>query len=289
MTLNLEYLLEMVVTGNLRKMSTESATGLGQVLSYRWEYADILKKKPSFEINNWVGKRIRWKYHGIVNCVVSGVPMQRAYRMGMSQEAFFSSPISCPSIINPELSTIHTGEVLRDRDFEERYHNVPHVVYLSRTDKLKVGVTGFGREQFRWNDQGAVEAITLCVTPYRQLAGEIEVALKEHLNDKTHWLGMLKDVHRNPSELLELKDHCFDLLGGVHSEYEPFFSDDDAVSAIHYPVVKYPPKIKSIKLATSPEGEGVLVGIKGQYLIFEDGRVFNVRSHEGSQLTLEID
>lgn len=278
----------MFVTGNLRKMNTVSATSSEQTISYLLEYTDILEEKPSFDINHWVGQRIRWKYHGIVNCVVSGEPMERAFRMGMSKKAFFESPISCPSIINPELSTIHTGEVLRDREFEERYHNVPHVVYLSRTDKLKVGVTGFGREQLRWNDQGAVEAITLCVTPYRQLAGEIEVALKEHLNDKTHWLGMLKDVQRDPDELLELKDHCFDLLGGAYSKYEPFFSDDDTITAIHYPVEKYPAKIKSIKLAASPEGEGVLVGIKGQYLIFEDGRVFNVRSHAGARVTLEI-
>ena len=110
----------------------------------------------------------------------------------MSKDAFFNSPLSCPSIINPELSTIHTGVALRDKEFEEMYHNVPHVVYISRTDKLKVGVTGYGREQFRWNDQGAVEAIVVCVTPYRQLAGEIEVFLKDHFNDKTFWRNMLK-------------------------------------------------------------------------------------------------
>ena len=279
---------KMVVTGNLRKMKTVAAASLGQTISYHMEYTDILEKRPAFEINSWVGQRIRWKFHGVVHCVVSGVEMESAYRMGMSKKAFFESPISCPSIINPELSTIHTGVSLRDREFEERYHNVPHVVYLSRTNKLKVGVTGFGREQFRWNDQGAVEAMTLCVTPYRQLAGEIEVALKAHLNDKTHWLGMLKDVQRDPEELLELKDHCFDLLGGAYSQYEPFFSDDDTISEIHYPVEKYPDKIKSVKLATSPEGEGVLVGIKGQYLMFEDGRVLNIRAHEGARVTLEI-
>ena len=203
----------------------------------------------------------------------------------MSQKAFFESPISCPSIINPELSTIHTGVALRDRDFEERYHNVPHVVYLSRTNKLKVGVTGLGREQFRWNDQGAVEGIQLCVTPYRQLAGEIEVALKEHMNDKTHWLGMLKDVKRIPDELLELKDECFELLG---PNYEPFFSDDDTVHSIHYPVQKYPLKVNSLKLNKEPNGSGVISGIKGQYLILEDGRVMNVRSHEGCRVELEI-
>ena len=36
------------------------------------------------------------------------------------------------------------------------------------------------------------------------------------------------------------------------------------------------------------EIEGRLWGIKGQYLIFDDGRVFNVRRHNGYLVTLEI-
>lgn len=275
-----------VMKGNLRKMSTEVAADDFGVISYFLETCDILEKNERIPINDWVGKRLIWTFDGVVNCVVTGVEMDRAYRMGMCKMAFFDSPMSCPSIINPELSTIHTGEVLRDRDFEERYHNVPHVVYLSRTDKLKVGVTGFGREQFRWNDQGAVEAITLCVTPYRQLAGEIEVAMKEYLNDKTYWLGMLKDVERNPDELLELKDECFEHLG---PDYEPFFSDDDTVHRIYYPVSNYPNKVKSIKLHATPKGEGILAGIKGQYLIFTDGRVLNIRAHEGARVQFEVE
>ncbi|MGB4546828.1 MAG: DUF2797 domain-containing protein, partial [Flavobacteriaceae bacterium] len=34
-------------------------------------------------------------------------------------------------------------------------------------------------------------------------------------------------------------------------------------------------------LGKTPSFSGTLSGIKGQYLIFEDQRVFNVRSHEG--------
>ncbi|MGY8918087.1 MAG: DUF2797 domain-containing protein [Flavobacteriales bacterium] len=275
----------MILKGNIRKMIASPSSTIGEEVEYKFQMFDVLKEQPFVDINDWVGKELTWKFDGVVNCVVTGEAMNQAYRMGMSQKAFFESPISCPSIINPELSTIHTGVALRDRDFEERYHNVPHVVYLSRTNKLKVGVTGLGREQFRWNDQGAVEGIQLCVTPYRQLAGEIEVALKEHMNDKTHWLGMLKDVTRFPDELLELKDECFELLG---PNYEPFFSDDDTVHSINYPVQKYPLKVKSLKLNKEPNGTGVISGIKGQYLILEDGRVMNVRAHEGCRVELEI-
>ena len=34
-------------------------------------------------------------------------------------------------------------------------------------------------------------------------------------------------------------------------------------------------------MTTFKEIKGTLKGIKGQYLIFEDNKVFNVRSHEG--------
>jgi hypothetical protein len=122
--------------------------------------------------------------------------------------------------------------------------------------------------------------------PYRQMAGEIEVVLKEYFNDKTYWLGMLKDVGRNSDELLYLKDECFEILG---SDYEAFFSDDDDVREIHYPGEFSSSKIKTIKLQKSPIGEAKLVGVKGQYLVFEDGRVMNVRAHEGCRVTLEID
>ena len=273
-------------TGNLRKMRTNEASEVGKPVKYFWEGRDVLKEMPSVDVNNWIGKNISWKFHGVVNCVVSGESMSQAYRMGMSKESFFNSPISCPSIINPELSTIHTGVALRNREFEEMYHNVPHVVYISRTDKLKVGVTGFGRESFRWNDQGAVEGLIVCEVPYRQMAGEIEVVLKEYFNDKTYWMGMLKDVRRNPEELLDLKDECFEILG---SDYETFFSDDDDVREIHYPGGFSSSKIKTIKLHKSPIGEAKLIGVKGQYLVFEDGRVMNVRAHEGCRLTLETD
>ena len=52
-------------------------------------------------------------------------------------------------------------------------------------------------------------------------------------------------------------------------------------TSISFPVEKYPEKIKSSNLDKTPSYSGVLKGVKGQYLIFEDGTVFNVRNWEG--------
>jgi hypothetical protein len=42
---------------------------------------------------------------------------------------------------------------------------------------------------------------------------------------------------------------------------------------MHYPVMHYPTKVKSLSLEKTPNFTGRLTGIKGQYLLFEDGTV----------------
>ena len=57
--------------------------------------------------------------------------------------------------------------------------------------------------------------------------------------------------------------------------------ENNKETEISFPVEKYPQKIKSLNLDKNPSYQGVLKGIKGQYLLFEDGTVFNVRNWEG--------
>jgi len=49
----------------------------------------------------------------------------------------------------------------------------------------------------------------------------------------------------------------------------------------------YPTKVKSLKLDKEKIIEKKLMGIKGQYLIFDDGTVLNVRSHSGYRVAIE--
>ena len=46
--------------------------------------------------------------------------------------------------------------------------------------------------------------------------------------------------------------------------------------------------VKSVSLKKSNDIEGKLIGVKGQYLIFEDSSVFNVRSNEGFLVEISI-
>ena len=57
---------------------------------------------------------------------------------------------------------------------------------------------------------------------------------------------------------------------------------------ISYPVLEYPDKVKSFNLDKTPTIAGTLMGIKGQYLIFDNG-VINMRKYGGYHLTLTLD
>lgn len=269
----------MKITTHLRKMRT-SLDGQAQ---YLLPIVDILEHSGTYFMNPLVGETIQIQFENEIHCIETGKKIKKTMGEGLSYEAFMSSPLASPSIVRPELSRIHEGIALRDAAWEEEHHNKPHYVYLSRTSDIKVGVTRTPNIPSRWIDQGASEAIILAETPYRQLAGLIEVSLKDHMADKTNWQAMLKNVCNDQTDLVEKKNQVLDFLP---EEFHDFVFDNDEVTAIDYPVLAFPEKVKSLKLDTTPFIEGKLIGIKAQYLIFEDGRVLNIRSHSGYKVTI---
>jgi hypothetical protein len=69
---------------------------------------------------------------------------------------------------------------------------------------------------------------------------------------------------------------------------EYFHLEKNDLFEMNYPVIEYPSKINSLSLDKRPNFKGKLIGIKGQYLIFEDGTVFNIRSNEGYIVRIEV-
>ena len=229
----------------------------------------------AIDMNSLINKDIRLFWNGDIFCSACGKKTKNSFGEGFCYPCFQSAPEATECTIRPELCRAHLGEG-RDPEWEERNHNTPHIVYLAASDIVKVGVTRITQVPTRWIDQGASSAIRLAETPNRYEAGILEVALKSFFADKTNWQRMLKNEVDDSIDLVEEKWNLHDQLP---EDLIQFFSENDEVIDINYPVLTYPTKVKSLSFDKTPTIEGKLVGIKGQYLIFEDGSVLNIRKH----------
>ena len=263
----------MTYQGVLKKMITEN---LDEIQYYLNMESDFLN------MNQLLNKEISISFvkYECLNCHLS----KQIYRQGFCKSCFFETPNAGDWIMRPELSTAHLDVEDRDLDYEKKVQLQPHIVYLANSSNVKVGVTRKQQVPTRWIDQGAHEAIEIVETPNRYLAGITEVALKEYVADKTNWRKMLK----NDIEDENLQDWVSKLKQYIPEEAVPYFIENNTETHLNFPVIKYPAKPKSLNLIKTPNYMGKLVGIKGQYLIFEDETVFNVRANEGLMVSIVV-
>lgn len=252
--------------GHLRKMNV----AFGDPIGY-----DLLMGEHVVPMNQFLGSNLRFEFEGMISCCKCGKRTKNSFGEGFCYPCFQSAPEASPCIIRPELCKAHLGEG-RDVDWEHQNHNQPHSVYLAVSDVVKVGITRSSNLKNRWIDQGASYGICLAETPNRYEAGVIEVALKSEFTDRTNWRKMLTNLVDHALDLEEVKWELHDRLP---SDLQKFFSSNDEVTALKYPVEIFPERVESVSLDKTPVIEGKLSGIKGQYLIFDGGRVFNVRKH----------
>ncbi|MDD3004200.1 DUF2797 domain-containing protein [Flavobacterium sp.] len=264
----------MTYAGTLNKMQSE----LGNPIQYY-----LVFENSFLNFNQLLGKEIEIVGDGFqcLNCLKE----KKIFRQGFCYDCFYSSPAVGDWIMKPELSTAHLGIADRDLDYESRVQLQPHTVYFASSSEIKVGVTRNTQVPTRWIDQGAEKALPIVEVPNRYLAGITEVALKNHYADKTNWRKMLTNDIRD-FNLLEEKSKVLDWLPNEVLDY--FDLNAFKVVELQYPVLCYPKKIVSLSLDKTPHYTGKLTGIKGQYLIFEDGTVFNIRSFEGYKVRLSI-
>lgn len=260
----------MQFSGQILKMITEIGTPIQYHLNLS---GDLLN------MNQLIGKELSIKHTGY-QCVSCGKD-EKIYRMGFCKKCFFESPYASETIIRPELSTAHLGIAERDLEVEKEIQLVPHVVYLAYTGDVKVGVTREGQVPTRWIDQGATYALPIARTENRYEAGVIEVALKEHLADKTNFRKMLQ-TNEAAVDLAKVRDEIKDYFP---AESKSFYRDDEELWALDYPY-EVSNDIKVFTLDKNPVFTGKLNGIKGQYLSFEGGNFINIRGHEGYVIDL---
>ncbi len=234
-------------------------------------------------LNQLIHKKLHLELQGYqcLNCDAD----ETIFAQGFCKKCFFESPKAGEWIMKPELSKAHLGEEDRDLEFEKRMQLQPHIVYLSNTGTVKVGITRKKQLPTRWIDQGAHQAMAVLETPNRYLAGVAEVALKNYISDKTNWRTMLT----NSEDDQDLEEVFKSLQTHVPEEVKDCLIAELNKVPIDFPYAQKIEKvIKSHSLKKDPNVEGVLIGIKGQYLIFEDGTVMNIRNHEGFRVGLDV-
>ena len=263
----------MQYTGVLKKMNTE----LLDTVQY---YLDM--KTDFINVNQLLNKTIEMSFV-TYECLSCGLEKE-IYRQGFCRSCFFETPSAGDWIMRPELSKAHLGEEDRDLEYEKKVQLQPHIVYLANSSNVKVGVTRKTQVPTRWIDQGAHEAIEIVEVPNRYLAGITEVALKEHVADKTNWRKMLK----NDIEDEDLTKWQERLKSFIPEEAKEYFIENNKETEIKFPVEQYPEKPKSLNIKKEGSYTGKLVGIKGQYFIFEDNTVFNVRANEGLVVNIKV-
>jgi hypothetical protein len=227
--------------------------------------------------NDFIGREIKVHFLNEIRCVKCQSKIKKTYNDGYCFKCFESSPENSPCVIRPELCRAHLGEG-RDQEWEQVNHNVPHAVYLAQTDSIKVGVTRKSNFINRLIDQGAFKGIILAETPNRFQAGRIEVALKELITDRTNWRKILTNEIDQNIDILEEK---WRLEAYLPEDLSIYFSNNEEVLTFNYPVEAYPAKVQSIQLDKEPIFIKHLSGIRGQYFIFNDGTVLNIRKHSG--------
>lgn len=263
----------MFYQGVLTKMETEFTSPIQYYLVFENDFINM---------NQLLDKNVELRFvrYQCLNCGLD----KPIYRQGFCRGCFFEIPEAADWIMHPELSKAHLGIEDRDLGYEKKVQIQPHIVYLANSSNVKVGVTRKSQVPTRWIDQGAHEAIEIVEVPNRYLAGITEVALKEHVSDKTNWRTMLKNdiVDEN---LVEWRER---LKSYIPDDAKDYFIENNSETNLEFPVLKYPEKPNSLNLEKEKTYSGVLKGIKGQYLMFDDNTVFNVRGNEGLVVDIEI-
>ena len=269
--------------GNLRKMKV----ALDSPVQYQLPLTDQL-----VELNPLIGKSIKLVYTGKISCVHCNRSMKKSFNQGYCYPCFTSLAQCDMCIMKPETCHYEAG-TCREPAWGEEFCFQTHYVYLANSSGVKVGITRGTQIPTRWIDQGAIQALPILKVKSRYISGLVEVAIAQHVSDKTSWQRMLK----NQVEAVDLKLKRDELLGICESEIAEVvkrfgdgaieFLPDEAVVDIDFPVETYPVKVKSFNFDKTAEVSGVLQGIKGQYLLLDTG-VINIRKFAGYEVELVL-
>ncbi len=246
-----------------------------------------------FLLNDALNKKISIHFSGNIFCVQCGRKTNKSFQQGFCFPCCRRLQECDMCVIHPERCHVEKEGCPED-DWAHQQCHQQHVIYLANSSALKVGITRHNHVPSRWIDQGARQALPIFTASNRYQSGLVEVAMKQYVADKTNWRAMLKQ-DAEPIDLLAerkrlLKKAENDIAAVIarysNNEIQPVDSND--IVDIEYPVMQYPEKIKSHSLDKTPVVEGVLQGIKGQYILL-DGGVMNIRKFGGYDVEFSVE
>lgn len=194
--------------------------------------------------------------------------------------------------IKPELCHFDAG-TCRQPDWAAENCMTAHVIYLSNTSGVKIGITREKNiaDRSRWIDQGATQALPFLRVSNRLTAGQIEVVIAAVMADKTNWRTMLT----GNGESVDLKAIAAELSARFEAEFA-LYGDrilerlNADVVTLEFPVQAFPAKVGNAwNVKKQPTLSGVLVGVKGQYIMVDVAgkiEVLNLRKYAGYEVTI---
>jgi len=268
-----------VARGALSKMATQ----LDAPVQYAFRLGD-----EQIAVNPMIGKTVRLEFLGAIHCSHCGRTTKTSFSQGYCYPCMQKLAQCDLCIMSPERCHYDAG-TCRDPGWGEQFCMTDHVVYLANSSGIKVGITRATQIPTRWIDQGATQALPIMRVATRQQSGFVEDLLRSQVADKTNWRALLKG-DAAPVDLLHVREQIFDVCaGGITTLQERFGLqavqplNEQSVVEIRYPIEGYPAKITSFNLDKNPVAEGTLLGIKGQYLMFDTG-VINIRKYTAYQI-----
>lgn len=241
-------------------------------------------------VNPLIGQRLRLEYLGAIHCSHCGKRTKTSFSQGYCYPCMTKLAQCDVCIMAPEKCHYDAG-TCREPSWGEQFCMTDHVVYLANSSGIKVGITRATQLPTRWLDQGASQALPIMRVATRQQSGLVEDVLRSQVPDRTNWRALLKgdaEVLDLPAIREQIFEACADGLRELQGRFglqaiQPL--PDAEVVQMNYPVEAYPKKIVSFNLDKDPVAEGTLLGIKGQYLIFDTG-VINIRKYTAYQLAV---
>lgn len=251
---------------------------------------DLRLGEARVPLNPLIGQRLTLEYLGAIHCVNCGKRTKTSYSQGYCYPCMLKLAACDLCIMSPERCHYEHG-TCREPSWGEQFCMTDHIVYLANSSGLKVGITRATQLPTRWLDQGASQALPILRVATRQQSGLAEDLFRSQVADRTNWRALLKGDAAEV-DLHAVREQLFDSCGaGITLLQERFGIQaiqplpQAEVVTIRYPVEAYPAKITSFNLDKTPRVEGTLMGIKGQYLIFDTG-VINIRKYTAYQLAV---